>query len=87
MWQPIETAPTDKRILLWCPRMKTAVVAQQMTAMEDGEKSWVYARQLSGNSTHAVAFVVHAPTHWQPIPDDPTPSQGYPPNHGIDARR
>ena len=70
-WQPIDTAPFDKRVLLYDPRMNTSVVAQQMTALEDGEKSWVYARKLSGNSKHAVAFVVAAPTHWMPLPEPP----------------
>ena len=70
-WREMDTAPHNKRVLIYDPKLKTSMVAEMMTAMEDGERSWVYARYFSGNANHAVAFVVSAPTHWMPLPDAP----------------
>lgn len=71
-WQTIATAPLSGRILVWCPRMKTSFVVDMMTSVEDGERSWVYARQLGlGANGQALAFVVSAPTHWMPSPAPP----------------
>lgn len=65
-WQPIETAPRDRAVLLWDGANMR--VAQRLTAMETGETEWVYARQLG---EEAIAFIVREPTHWMPLPKPP----------------
>lgn len=71
-WQTLDTAPTDKPVLVYDAHLKRSVVAQKMTAIEDGTSDWVYARQLAAVGMPAIAFVCKEPTHWQPLPDDPS---------------
>lgn len=66
-WQPIETAPDDRQVLVWDGHHQR--VAQMMTAIEDGTRDWVYARQLACEGS-AIAFVCE-PTHWRPLDAPP----------------
>ncbi len=74
-WQDISTAPKDRYVLVYDAKLKRSVVAQHMTAIEDGSGDWVYARQLSanvlGHPVPAWAFICKEPTHWQPLPEPP----------------
>ena len=71
-WQPIETAPRDRRVLIWDAETKRCVVAQHMTAIDDGSSAWVYARSLSCDlDGDKIAFIAENPTHWMPEPDAP----------------
>ena len=66
-WRPIETAPRDgTRILVFDP-VHGQRTAQLLTAMEDGDEQWIYARSLGSS---AVAFLCR-PTHWKPLDDPP----------------
>lgn len=58
MWQPIETAPIDERVLLFCPD-RGNVTNKERVELD-------YARTSSG-SHHAWA------THWAPLPSGPAP--------------
>lgn len=73
-WQPIETAPKGKAILVYDPSHDHPRVAQWMTAMDDGEGAWIYARKLSWQEPmmgKALSFIVVDPTHWMPLPEPP----------------
>lgn len=66
-WQPIETAPTDKEVLLACLGHDGLRIGQKMYT-EDTKSDllntcWVIAS--SGN--------VCQPTHWMPLPKPPIP--------------
>lgn len=54
-WRIIDTAPTDKAVLVYDAHLERCVVAQKMTALEDGESDWVYARRLSNALDGAAA--------------------------------
>lgn len=57
-WQPIETAPKDRPILL---RSKKGRIADGM---------WIAATDTRGG--WAWALVRQEPTHWMPIPPEPS---------------
>ena len=67
-WQPIETAPDDRRVIVYSPKYKEQFVAFLGTNPDDGEKRWVIARG------EQVTFIVQDPTHWMdlhPNPNEP----------------
>ena len=70
-WQPIETAPRDRWILVWDARLKRCVVVQSMTAIEDGSVDWVFARHWD-EFGKTMAFISKDATHWMPLPLPPT---------------
>ncbi len=70
-WQPIDSAPKDMSVLVYCAHLERPVVATQMTALEDGVVDWVYARRASLEDP--VAFIARKPTHWMPLPSPPPP--------------
>lgn len=59
-WQPIETAPKDKVILVSCTRRMTA----PYTAMNDSRDGWV-------TETTDAWVAAYTPTHWMPLPAAP----------------
>lgn len=59
-WQPIETAPTDREIIV--ANHESVRTAQHMTAIEDGSTAWVIARG------HNFAVLFDSPTHWMEKP-------------------
>jgi hypothetical protein len=68
-WQTIDTAPKNVPVLVYDAHLQRAVVAQRMTAVEDGSVDWVYARQI--DAVCPVAFICKQPTHWLPLPSPP----------------
>ena len=66
-WRPISEAPRDGTWMLTSDPVHGMRVAGLMTAIEDGDEQWVYARTLGSS---AVAFICH-PTHWLPLPPPP----------------
>lgn len=73
-WQPIETAPKDKEILLFCPFR--GVVRGSWRRDEYAKKPrpyWTHDRErlwgIRGTREDQ-------PTHWQPLPKPPLPSAG-----------
>jgi hypothetical protein len=60
-WQPIETAPKDRTILLWVP-----YDAWQVCAWDELHKEWVSTGGLSFDAV---------PTHWMPLPEPPAATQ------------
>ena len=67
-WQPIETAPKDREILIFDTSGRQRV-CQWVTAVEDGTGAWIYGRRLS--PIDPVAFFVEHPTHWRLLPSPP----------------
>ena len=67
MWQPIETAPTDKAVLVYCHGFS---VAHWNTAY----KKWI----VYGAETECTRMMNtrYRPTHWMPLPDPPKPESG-----------
>lgn len=66
VWQDIETAPRDRDVLLFAAETGEQFAAFYGTAMEDGDKQWVFARGKD------IAFIVRNPTHWMPLPPPPS---------------
>jgi hypothetical protein len=62
-WQPIETAPKDKDILLYCPEYKGIYIGQSWTAYDE-EENYTYFWVSQIGEVY--------PTHWQPLPEPPT---------------
>jgi hypothetical protein len=74
MWQPIETAPIDTRVLLWCADLtfdngvkeKRPVGAVfGVVRPYPGLENKAYATGFSGDWEF---------THWHPLPDPPDPT-------------
>jgi len=64
LWRPIEEAGNGPCLV--ANDDNELRVCWRMTAMEDGEIDWVYARRLSAISP--IAFVLPDPTHFMPLP-------------------
>jgi len=60
-WQPIETAPPDRDVLLYCPTLAPT----NLERIELG-----FAVNTRGGSSHAWA------THWMPLPSPPQTKEG-----------
>ena len=77
-WQPIETAPHHKKILLWWPDATSAPLASWQ-CLEGGDEDgtgWVFAWCMEDDnlSEHGDGWIYadsHQPTHWMPLPDPP----------------
>lgn len=75
-WRTMGNAPKkDRWVLLYDARLKRCVVAQHMTALEDGSQDWVFARHL-GSDGSGVAFVSKDATHYRELPAPPEPADG-----------
>ncbi|QIX20227.1 DUF551 domain-containing protein [Agrobacterium pusense] len=59
-WQPIESAPMDERILVWCAYLEDTVFAE--IRRPDGVVTGY-------DDSH---YVIDRPTHWMPLPEPPT---------------
>lgn len=69
-WQPIESAPRDREVLLYVAETNEQFVAFWGTCPQDGDTQWVFAR---GDN---IAFLVRDPTHWAPLlPPPPTTTE------------
>jgi hypothetical protein len=79
-WMPIETAPQDgSQILLWGPCMQISVgYFQQHSSW--GEEPWMLTADgcmaIERMSDFGVDYRTASPTHWQPLPSPPEPSNG-----------
>lgn len=62
-WQPIETAPTDKKILIW--NGKDCHCAQWVKNPYTDEVAWCIA-ELGGGDR-----VITKAIYWMPLPDAP----------------
>ena len=70
MWQPIETAPKDKDVLLYCP-MRGAVRGRwnDCKYATNPKPYWTHDRER----LHGVINTRNdQPTHWMPLPERPT---------------
>lgn len=56
-WQPIETAPDDIDVLVWCADRERGYI---------GYQSWGIVQMRDTDDT------VLRPTHWMPLPTAPT---------------
>ena len=65
-WQPINTAPKNRRILLFCPGIGP-VTGKWIEEIEDF--SWGYSSTGHGEQRHFTFD--ESPTHWQELPEDP----------------
>jgi hypothetical protein len=66
MWQPIETAPLETRLLLWCPERQRkgeppTFVFGSIVQFSDGARK-VYGDGMNGDWKF---------THWMPTPEPP----------------
>ena len=67
-WQPIETAPTDKRIWLFVPEYP-APANQMLIGLWEQENSWWGVEHAT--IRHVGAPFQYRPTHWMPMPKPP----------------
>jgi hypothetical protein len=74
-WQPIETAPKDKIVLLAHEYSGMRLVTQCAYSFKKGFWWPVSEYQAICESVHptgaAIAFMVTSPTHWMPLPQPP----------------
>ena len=68
LWNPIETAPKDRPILLWFPDGQFACSATWQ-AVEDGY-AWIVADELSEQHDGVVWAESAQPTLWTEIPKE-----------------
>lgn len=61
-WQPIESAPKDKRIIVHSPKYKEDFIVFWAINMDDGKGNWVICR---GEKT---TFIVRGASKWHHIP-------------------
>jgi hypothetical protein len=59
-WQPIETAPKDKWVLVYEPDWPHLMVAKWVC-----DNMWKYARENGG------VYLTCCPTHWMQLPEPP----------------
>lgn len=64
-WRPIETAPRDRWILVWCPGSNVRDAA--WFCLPPGPGFWVESSKEK---------LPVDPTHWMELPDPPAVSQG-----------
>jgi hypothetical protein len=62
-WQPIETAPKDRPILIWD--------GENMISAEWGLRANEWTWQLVEGEIQGDSALWTAPTHWMPLPDAP----------------
>ena len=64
-WQPIETAPFEERVFVWCADIRhgkpLGIVFGRVVDFTNGERR-VYGDGMNGDWTF---------THWMPLPDGP----------------
>lgn len=65
MWQPIETAPKDKYVLLFCWEDKSIWLGKWQGRHDNAEWYGVDDEGLTRSSSH------YAVTHWMPLPEPP----------------
>lgn len=65
-WQPIDTAPKDKRLLVWSGQEIYAAHWAQHPVT--GDEAWIVAQWGDGDQ----ALV--KPTYWAPLPEPPRDS-------------
>lgn len=75
-WQPIETAPKDRTILLYWPeRTLGSVLYHQMTSTGIWERDQHSKNRrpfwFTANLPHYNTLRLHRPTHWMPLPPPP----------------
>lgn len=69
MWQPIETAPAYKEVLVWpypSDYCKTAILEPESRRL--GINGWYYTEYELG---FGEVYLPCKPTHWMPLPDPP----------------
>jgi len=76
-WQPIETAPNNKVVLVQHCDDLFPDVAYQIP----GEKYWLYdgggPEDVIDPGGHKHFLLPREPTHWMPLPDSPMESMDY----------
>lgn len=65
-WQPIESAPEGKDILVYCRETGECFVVFWALQIETRKGDWVIARAKDGT-----CFICKNPTHWLPLPAAP----------------
>jgi len=70
MWQPIETAPKDRDVLLYCP--KCGVVRGRWKAQTYHSKPKPYWTNDRERLYGVIETRNDQPTHWAPLPDAPS---------------
>lgn len=64
-WQPIETAPEGRDVLVFSEETGECFVAFWGTCKGGYDYEWLFARSKDA------CFVVKTPTHWMPLPEPP----------------
>ena len=71
-WQTIDTAPQGQQVLIYTPviGVETAIQLEAMKRNEPDNKFWQW---FVGQSSVNGGATVYIPTHWMPLPAEPTP--------------
>lgn len=68
-WQPISSAPKDKRVLVWTGQ--DIYAAQWAKNPYTDEEAWVVGRFWVVGGEEDDQLILKNPTHWQPLPEEP----------------
>jgi hypothetical protein len=71
-WQPIDTAPKDRRVLLYYPQRFPGVVCGFWEAEEYAKKPRPHWRNDKSHMHVVHAIRDNQPTHWMALPDAPS---------------
>ena len=66
-WQPIETAPEDKSVLIYIPNLSGVYRGRLLSANIDRYRHWSIAAATRGLELDDTL----QPTHWMPLPEPP----------------
>jgi hypothetical protein len=71
-WQPIETAPKDRNILVCEADGKVSVASHTLQHFPRAKPSWVGMCRDEFVFDEAEGMIWFEPTHWMPLPEPPT---------------
>lgn len=71
-WQPIETAPKDKSILLANASNGYMVCGAWATSIDTGESAWRIGSSWEDDEHVCLILKEGVATHWMPLPEPPT---------------
>lgn len=72
-WQPIETAPKDRRILVWSPTFYGRAVGAKWEPDTYSNRPRPWWQLDDYRLCGVIMCREKPPTHWMPLPEPPTP--------------
>jgi hypothetical protein len=72
-WKPIDTAPENEPILVWCPEAHRGLDSAEVVVLYRDEQTGELDFWTNGGANAGSDFQIEpSPTHWMPLPAPPT---------------